>query len=169
MNTLLEKILVGVLTFFVLGAITGSWVLLNDFWQVQATVTKQNGEIKTITVSLGERQEADVQIMKQNQQILGALSDLREYTLTKRGRADICEGGEDEEFILVNTRGVAEMYSNFKEAQVTVKDTTLVLPIKGTVKGSPLGPMILISKKAARNLGVTGEIGGVLIEPVNQK
>jgi hypothetical protein len=142
---------------------------LNEFWVVQATVTRQNGEIKGITLSLGQAQKADEQIMQQNQRILRSIEVLQEYSLTKRGRAGVCQGGEDEEYIMINTRGPADMYRNFQQAQVTVKDQTVVLKIKGTVRGSPVGPMLLLSKLAARNLGVRGEVGGVIIQPVESK
>jgi hypothetical protein len=177
-----QKIAMGLAIPGILFIIGATYALICDFWTVEGVVTEHEitlvGEdlegnpvedAEPILLQLAQREEADEQILLQQQQILGAIAEFKQITLTRRGRAGIYSGGHDEEFLIINSRGAADMYVNFKAAKITINDTTMTLPIRGEIKGAVSGAMVLLSLKAARNFGITSETSGVILEPADRK
>jgi hypothetical protein len=168
-----KKVAATVAAAGVLAAIAGGWSHYETSQGMQREIQEHDEAIDGtpekpgILASLVAFEQEKQSTYEQNTEILQMLKQNRALLLTKRGRAAVGNWGPDEAFIRINTRGAADVYRNFKWARVTIGDITERLPIKGEIKGSPLGPMIVISLKAAARFGVPqhGEIGGVMIEP----
>ena len=164
-DSVLSKVVGAVATLAVLGIITGTWDHLLGYWILQDITSEHETEISAVEADLLKHDAVENEVLKTLMNQTRLMEEFRTYALTRTARAGICECGDDEQFILINSRGPAEMYGNFKRATITVRDITVTLPIEGVVAGSPIGPMILLSRAAARNLGMTAELGGVTIEP----
>jgi hypothetical protein len=166
MSDVVKKIAAIVGGFLILGAITGTWKHLLDFWVAQASVSANRLTIEEIE---SEAQE----VLKAQQQILKGLEEIKGIILTPEvtGRATVARSGiPTEVFIEINRRGDAQVYLKQKKARITYTDEggiehSIVLPIHGDFVSRDAGHLLILSKAAGDRLGLSGIIRGVTIGP----
>lgn len=166
MSDVIKKVLAVVIAFFILGAITGTWKHLSDFWVAQVSVSANRAIIEEV------QSEAHAQSAAQ-QQILKGLEEIKGIILTPEvtGRATVSRSGiSTEVFIEINRRGDAQVYLKQKKARITYEDEggiehSIILPIHGDFVSKDAGHLLIFSKAAGNRLGLHGIIRGVTIGP----
>jgi hypothetical protein len=168
MSDIFKKVAAVVIGFLILGAITGTWKHLLDFWVAQASVSANRLTIEEIE---SEAQE----VLKAQQQILKGLEEIKGIILTPEvtGRATVSRSGSDELFIEINRRGDAQVYLKQRKARITYMDAegiehSVTLPIKGDFINNDAGHLLIFSKRAGDSMGLHGIIRGVTIGPATK-
>jgi hypothetical protein len=166
MSDIFKKVAAVVIGFLILGAITGTWKHLSDFWVAQVSVSANRAIIEEV------QSEAHAQSAAQ-QQILKGLEEIKGIILTPEvtGRATVAKATSDEAFIEINRRGDAQVYLKQKRARITYKDQdgiehSVVFAINGDFTSTDAGHLFIFSRKAGNSLGLSGIIRGVTIGPV---
>lgn len=155
--------LLGVTT---IALVTGTWMHLNSFWDVQASVLEiKEGEVKQ-QETLNEILKALGAISTSQEAMREQVEELKEVILTPEitGRATVGNFGFDTAFVDINERGNAAMYLGTDSIMVTcaVNGTTfsIELPVRGSFRNrEDVGHLVILSARAGSDLGVrTGAI-----------
>ena len=172
-STVGGKIVGTVLATFIISATIGIWAHLAAFWVLETTVAEIVKEEQSTHETLEDIKELLGDISTAQASMKGDYEELKEIILTPElvGRATVGRFGDDVAFVQINEGGYASMYLKAETVMVTCKIDglrhTLELPVRGSfVNRDDPGHLLIFSKQAANDIGVTGLIRDVIVGPV---
>lgn len=177
MNTLLQKYLGTILAAATIALVSGGVTHLFSFWALGSRVTEVE---ETIVEHAAFESEKDAKIQVTLDTVLDKLGDIirqqEEFkgmilTPTVVGRGTVGDFGDNLSFVDINEYGNAKMYLGAESVTITCSVDGVTHVVEFNVRGSfrnreDPGHLIMFSRLAADELGVSGIVDRVSVGPV---
>lgn len=176
-STVIGKWLGAIAGAATIGLAVGTVTHLFNFWEVQAAVIRIEKSIEEGEKTAGENQEtiikALVALKGQMEQVITKQEYFEDLLVTPEvgGRATVGTFGRDSAYVEINEDGKASIYLSADHISLTYKDKdgishTVTLAVRGSfVNREDSGHLIMLSVKAARDLGMNGITKQIIVGP----